>query len=472
MVCALLAACNGDGGGDDTPPPAGVSDSEPDVRRYDRTRTIQVGIWWDPTDIYDSNRNTLPNSEANPIMGQRRMDNMRAIEERYNVRLEFVDMTFQGVQESISTSVMAGSPDVDIYCMDLNFGIPYVVSNYCMPISSYAQAGSDIFTDQGVFTPINIAGMPEDYLLRTSPPVDLNSIYQLGYNWDILQEFNQPSPQDLWDDDKWTWDAWLDIMRNTTDSVRGTYGWSGGHVLMLSNLLISNGTGIALTDTEGLTSPATLQVLDFIYKMYNEYNVGKPWDQDIEYWDNNKWDTGNIAFFTWVAWLAQRNGVSKGFGTDEMIECDYTIRVVHWPIGPSGNKATNRGANLVGNVYMIPSGTPDADIVYDVFYDYHNWYGYDPNGTDADKEEALFQRNDAAYWVESYFTDDFRGFEMVLEAGERPQLDMWDSLAATNADNARFGIGGLLDGSATPAQLSEQWRLIMQDYIDIAYGKK
>ena len=464
MAFSLIAACGDNNGGGVTPPPAGTSaapDGGEEATRYANTRTIQVGIWWDPTQIYDSNRKEFTDSEANPLTAQMRLDNMRAIEDRYNVRLEFVDMTFSGAQESISTSIMAGSPDVDVYCMDLNFGIPYVLAKYCMAIDEYAKPGSDIFTAETVFTPVNVCNLPKDYLLRTSPPMDLNGIYQLGYNWDLLQEFNQPSPQDLWDDDKWTWDAWLDIMKAVTDTNRNTYGWGGDHVRLLDNLLISNGTGIALSDKEGMTAPATIEVFDFIYKLYNEHNAAIPWNDGIEYWDNSDWSTGTRGFFTWIAWLAQRNGVSRGFGTENDAECAYTIRVVNWPVGPSGSKATNRGANLSGNVFMIPTGTKDASVVYDVFFDYHNWFDYD-----------LDDRNEAAFWVESYYADDLWGFEMVQDLGTRPQLDLWDNLNITNGDGDRFGIGTLLNGSATAAQLAESWRLVTQDYIDTAYGKK
>ena len=473
MVCALFAACNG--GGDNSPSSPPVGDESPkqdDIRKYANTRPMQVGVWWDTVPIYDSNRRVMTDTEGDPIAAQQRLDNMRAIEERYNVTLKFVDMTFNGAQLSISTSVMAGTPDVDVYCMDLNFGIPYVLAGYCMPIKDYAvDKGGDIYTDQAIFTSVNVCDLPDDYLIRVSPAMELNAIAYLGYNWDILQEKNQPSPQDLWDEGNWTWDTWLEIMRNVTDSNAGTFGWGGDHVRLLDNLLIGNGTGIAISDKEGMTAPATLEVFDFIYKLYNEYNVAKPWDPDIEYWDNNLWQSGIQAFFTWSPWLAQRNGVSKGFGTIDDPECDYTIRVVRWPVGPSGNKTTNNGANLSGNVYMIPAGTPDADIVFDVFYDYTNWYGYDVYGSEEAKAAALEIRNEAQMWVEKYFTDDLRGFDMGKEQASKPQLDMWDFLNIRNSDGKRFDTGDLLAGSATAAQLAEQWKNVTQDYIDIAYGK-
>jgi hypothetical protein len=465
MTCALFAACGGNSGGggntDPTPNTPSVND-QPEVRRYANTRTIRVAIWWDTNQIYDSNRTTFTDSESDVAVGQMRLDNMRAIEDRYNIKLEFVDMTYVGARESISTSVMAGAPDVDIYTMDFNFGIPYILNGFCMPTDEYAKPGSDIFTDQIVFTPVNVCSLPKDYIFVASPPVDYNQIYMLGFNWDLLQEYNQPNPQDLWDEGKWTWTEWLEIMRAVTDGTKGTYGWAGTHVKLLENMLISNNTGIALTDTQGLTSPATLDVLDFIYKMYNENNVAKPWDPDGDFWAaNNDWSTGKAGFFLWIPWLAQNYGITKGYGTASNAACDYVIRTVPWPIGPNGNKDTNRQFNLGGNVYMIPIGTKDADIVYDTLYDYHNWYDFD-----------LDLRNDATFWVEDLYGDDIRGFELVQFMGTKPQFDMFDYLNAKNADGDGFGVGGLLGGYETPAQLAETWKNIMQDYIDVAYGKK
>jgi hypothetical protein len=197
--------------------------------------------------------------------------------------------------------------------------------------------------------------------------------------------------------------------------------------------------------------------------MYNTYNVARPWEGDpTPYWDNNDWSTGQGAFFTWVAWLAQRNGLSKGFSFGGYEPCPYEIRVVPWPLGPSsGGKDNVAGGNIKGNVYMLPKGTIHPDIVFDVFFEYNNWYEYD-----------IELRDEASMWVEDYYTDDFSGLEYTIYLAGRPQLDLWDYLNARNAEGNGFGVGGLLDGSTTPAQLAQEWRLIMQDYIDIAYGKK
>jgi hypothetical protein len=248
-------------------------------------------------------------------------------------------------------------------------------------------------------------------------------------------------------------------MRAVTDSTRGIIGYSGAHVHDLGPLLMSNGAGIALTETQGLTSNPTLEVLNFIYDIHNTEGVAR-WSEDVDYWDNSDWSDGTLAFFIWVPWTAQRNGVTKGFGFADYEECPYVIRTVPWPTGPSGNRDTNASFNLSGNVFMIPAGTVDADIVFEVFYGYHNWYNYD------------LDLRDYSVWTENLFGDDYRGFQYAMEMITRPQFDMYAALDMQNADGGGFYTGALLDGSETPAQFAESWRNIVQDYIDVAYGKK
>lgn len=87
-------------------------------------RTIKIGTWYDHyydstnTDIYDDP------SVSDEELAQKHFDSVKKVEEKYNVRLEFVNLTYDGIQESINTSILAGTPDCDIYETDLTFGIP------------------------------------------------------------------------------------------------------------------------------------------------------------------------------------------------------------------------------------------------------------------------------------------------------------------------------------------------------------
>lgn len=461
MVFALLAACNGNddngGGGDNG------GDSQVDERRYANTRTIEVAIWWDTETIPDSNRRTPDPDASNPVVEQMRLDKMRSLEDKFNIRFEFVDMTFAGVRESINTSIMAGTPDVDVYCVDLQWAVPLVLNNLCLPVRAYAPEDSDMFSvSPKVMSTVNIAGNADDFLLRpASPGSDIWSLYSLGFNKDILDEFSQPCPQDLWDEGRWTWDAWMDIMRAVTDSGRGTYGYGGAFGHDLGYLLMSNGAGIALTDQEGLTSGPTLQVLNLIFNMYNVDRVARPYDE-TDYWNSSSWSDGNIAFFPWVTWRAQGQGITRGFAWGSYEESQYVIRNVHWPVGPSGNRDTNAMQNLNGNVFMIPTHTIDPDIVFEVFYGFHNWYDYDLSIRDDEMSEA------------DYYGDDERGFQYALEMVSRPQFDMYVALGVQNADGDGFSVYSLIAGEEIEmvSQFTEGWRNVLQDYIDVAYGKR
>ena len=61
-------------------------------------RTITIGVWWDI--YYDS---THESEESDPaysgsLSDQMRFENVKAVEEKYNVRFEYVNMTYTGVK--------------------------------------------------------------------------------------------------------------------------------------------------------------------------------------------------------------------------------------------------------------------------------------------------------------------------------------------------------------------------------------
>ena len=82
--------------------PSASADAEP--------RTITIGVWWDI--YYDSTHESVESDPAysGSLSDQMRFDNVKNVEEKYNVRFEYVNMTYAGVKESINTSILAGTP--------------------------------------------------------------------------------------------------------------------------------------------------------------------------------------------------------------------------------------------------------------------------------------------------------------------------------------------------------------------------
>ena len=130
------------------------------VSAGDEPRTIKIGTWYDHyydsthTDIYDDP------SVADEELAQKHFDVVKEVEEKYNVKLEFVNLTYDGIQESINTSILAGTPDCDIYEVDMTFGIPAALNGFVTNLEEVLPADSDLFNDQMVFSP---------YLPRSPP---------------------------------------------------------------------------------------------------------------------------------------------------------------------------------------------------------------------------------------------------------------------------------------------------------------
>jgi hypothetical protein len=407
-------------------------------------RRITVGTWYE---VYYTSAHTNPHDNpevGDTFLAQMQIDNMRAIEEKYNIELHFVNLTWNGIQESITTSIMAGIPDVDIYHVDLQFGIPAVLSDFAISLEYMELQDTDAFNDMLVMKTLNLS-QPETYLFTSSLATSID-IYPLAFNLDMILANNLENPQDLWDRGEWTWDKWREYLHVLTDTDRGIYGWSGYWTNMLENLLFSNGTTIASGPITTVTDPKTLEVFRLIYDIYNTDRTGRPWNEDRTNWEinNNLYAEGLSGFWIGADWL---------FGEQGGAELPFDIGVVPWPIGPSGNRETNNHGVVGGNWYFIPRGVDNPRLVYDVFYDWMNWYDYDVE-TATDME-----------WTMNRFMTE-RNFEYAYMMHQNAGYDIWNNLGLGDD----FSMIEIMDGEKTPSQYAEEVRQVIQDALDSFFG--
>ncbi|MDR0249420.1 MAG: extracellular solute-binding protein [Oscillospiraceae bacterium] len=468
MLCALVAAC----GGSSSPSGSGASPSDqPGVRdRYETTREILVGIWWMNDIRFTSDRKDYSLENAtNQYNAQLQWDAITAVENLYNIKFNMVDMTFDGARESIFTSIAAGTPDVDIYCLDPQFLLTPIRNNYCLALEDFLPADHDIFNDMLVMNSMKLMGQDKTYVFAPTPLMDQNNNGggMMGFNWTLLQERGvTENPQDLYDRGEWTWNNWIEMMRTITSPAENVWGWSGGHEQSFIRFLFSNNAYVASGPTQTLNSPATLEVLQLIYDLYNTWNLAKPWDNEVDYWDMQAWNKRDLGFFYFVPWLAQD---TRPWGTSMSEQCPDEIRTVPFPIGPvAQSEGLKAYANVAdSNMYMIPTGTKDPEVVLDVFYRYLHWWGDDTT------------LRDDVDWIKDLmyeFVDDrpgedpLRGFDYLTEMLTMPGFEMWKMLQIRDEErDAGFGIGAILDGSNTPAQFAEQWQGIVQTYLDAVF---
>lgn len=406
-------------------------------------RTIKIGLWWDI--FYDSEYQTLEDITAaggtydNAETAQMQLDAVRAVEEKWNVKIDYVNLGWDGIMSSISTSVTNGTPDCDIYLTDLQFGIAPVINGYAQKLSDIAPADADVLTDQTVFTRMPVFGN-DDYMFYGSSTIPTGALY-LAYNESMLDELGLEAPEELAKKGEWTWEKFADYCSQLTrdtdnDGNTDVYGYGDVWTMTVQGLLASNNTMIAGSTTEGLSDPKTVEVFNFIDRLYNVDGTARPytddWNDDLNAIFQNKVAFSFVQFYQLV-------------GQD----IDYNVRICPAPQGPNGDGSMT--PIQINNCYFIPVGVEDATAVYEIFEELNNWYDYDTS-----------YRDDPA-WFESGFVDEEQ-LELGYTEGYKANGDMLNYVTNSPVGDVFYGIAVRKDMSVS--QAIESYKQQMQDALD------
>jgi hypothetical protein len=426
-------------------------------------RVIRIATWYDYGDMYASNQSpeSLVEYQLSPEGYTARYENLKAVEERYKVKFEYVRTTFEGIQISLDEGVLSGRPEADIYEADINFGMAYALNEYAYALEDLTGPDDDVFTTQQVFKSLKFPSQDKTYLW--SYYAEDATVYCLGFNWTLLQAKGLENPQDLYDRGEWTWDVFLDYCTKMTDLTASTpvYGFTGLWTNHLNGFLRSNGADIAGTKEGGLLSAATGEVLDLWKKLYVDLKAARPWNADS--WEvNNQYSDGSAAFFTAANWIFNSDNANYGGGMDYPL--NYELGVVPYPVGPSGNKDTNVHNSVTGNYFLIPKGVEDPASVYAAFLALRNWYDGDFENTklydviDPDDVPLTWSEQvviAAAHGNEALADSNVRLIDMMMRS---VSFDPWESMSINAGDSGDFSMVPIMDGTMTPAQFQETFK--------------
>ncbi len=489
-----MAACGN--GGTETPDPtkAPVTDNtdntdKPVTNNNNTSGTndeIIIGSWWyqyyDSLNVADGDMTVSPDwvsaQEApddtpelaetkakNRNIAQLKWDNVTKIEQKYGVKFWWENLTYEGVTDSINTSILAGAPDCDIYLVDAGMAVPAQVNGLAIDLKTILPADHDIFTEQKVASYYDLGDGKACIFYNVNAEGKVAATYPLAFNMQMLEDNNLEDPRELYKRGEWTWDKFIEYCQVLTQDTDGDgqndqWGYCGFSGETFEQLMMSNGANIARGTTETLSSAAVGEVLQMVQDMYLTYNVCPPYDFEGEPWNSmrNFYREGTVGFFPIAVWIQNANGDYSAASPETNLTWDTAY--VRWPVGPSGNQETNAGKNdIPSGAFIIPAGVAEPEKVFNVMYDFWNWFDGDTSIRD-DKSALNWWYNENAFEEELQEAN----FAVMEDCGSHTTFDLWNSM------NVGYDFNALLQGTVTPAQFQETYKQQVQDAIDSYFG--
>ena len=421
-------------------------------------RNITLAVWWDM--YYDSDDEGW---EANPgATGKEsdimRYDNVKVIEDTYNVTFEFVNPTYAGTIDSLNNSILAGEPDFDIYTVELGFGVPAVMNGLACDLRDVLDPDDPLLThDDPIMNFVDLSNGAVSLLYAKGAENQVDHVYNLAFNLQMIQEANLEDPRDLVERGEWTWDKFREYCQVLTrdidgDGVTDVYGYGGWLGDFLPYWFMSNGTYVAATATENFSSAEVGETLKFLQDLYITDKVAYPIPEESG-WDVCRWlyRDKKVAFCTTTTWILDNY---KDY-TEADPNLDFDMVFIPYPIGPSGNAETNSTQLANSNYWMIPSNVEDPKLVYNVLRQYVNWFQGDTElRDDPDELEWHYVTTSNKFDLQE------ENFEVMLEYGSRTMVDFLQ-VFINDIPFLQF-----LNGEYTPAQLQEQYKQVVQDQLD------
>ena len=458
MVCSV-AACGGEQTGENqpvaTPTPTPVQKTEAEMTPMEKMdayyadypafdmegRVIKIAMFYDA--YYDSN-DTKPEDNPGIVdmdMGQQMLDNVRRIEKKYNCKIEYVNPGSDALKTSLNTSVVAGTPDYDVYLTQMDWALPLAVNGYFTDLSTFDAPYLDKNNEKNIVNPFPVAGT-NCFFEKGAKNVTAN---YLAYNADMLEQLKLEDPQELYAKGEWTWEKFEELCIKATQDTDNNgetdiYGYGGDLTMTLREFLASNGAVLVKEDgTEGLSDAKALETFQFLGKLYGEDKAARPivddWYDGIAGWINNK-----CVFGPTQMWILQ---------TTEDINFNY--RIVPWPKGPNGSeKVAGQGFN---DYFAIPRGVKEPEKVYQIMEEFFGWFCGDTE----------FRDQDMITLAEGCFLE-LEDVDTAFEIGTWGNKDIWSIIDTDYLVNSVFS--GVVSGEFTPAQAVESVKQLFQDEID------
>lgn len=361
---------------DPVDPVAPVDPGLPEVLPHEGApRTIRISAWYihqlhgaAPRPDYDRD------GSSDPEIAWMQYNNMRAVEERFNVRIEHVEtVDYSDHLAFFMDGQIAGDPIGEIVLLSGSQLLSAIQANQLTDLAQVNFRGSDL---HGSRTSI-IATAEQDgsiWQVNTNTGGPVWASYGLGVNMDIVNRLGLPDPIALYEAGNWNWDNFLSMMR--TAQGQGYYGLGGVPNDIGRMLVASNDAQMVTPDLNfGYDQPATMAALNLFSTIMEERLWKQPPDgADDWYGTMGTWNEqmfgfrdGDALFFSMYLWVP--NYIVEGGEP-------FEFHVLPFPAGPNNTTGASWGGGFEQAV-VIPAGVENPELVLAVMEALMAWHGGD-----------------------------------------------------------------------------------------------
>lgn len=404
-------------------------------------KTITIGNWWANSDDME-----VKTTYQEDLVAYRNW-----IQETYNCTIKEVNLCEWGkMQETAGVSIMAGTPEADIFVLDSSFvaallkqGLFYPVSE--LPSVNFDDAKWNQYVKEVMTFKGKTYGFATDYEAR-------NGIF---FNKRLLEEagIDPEEPYNLQASGGWTWEAFEEMCKKTTrdidnDSIIDTYAIASFHVEFMNGAVYSNNAKYVGKDADGnfynaSNEPQFLEACQFVHRLAQEGYV-MPSTED----NGGQWDWFKAAFHDGQAAFRVDEEYAKGQLADMKDDWGFVL----FPAGPSGSLTPIYRENVL----VVPSTFSEQEAD-DIMFAYSLWTDPVPGYEDEETWRISAYPN----YRDERAVDETLS---IMRSGENGVLEFHAYVAGFKSGDIAYNIWNL---DRTPAELIESvqnsWDVIISD---------
>lgn len=415
-------------------------------------RTIKFSSWW-PVMRDSSMEKPADQSESSEEYAKYK--NIKRIEEKYNCKIQYIEVPWEELEDKLVTSVTEGSPYVDIAYLPMNFAVSAISNGYIMPISEFVFPNSDMLTDNIVVKSLGKI-VDDEYAIKMIE-VPTEGVF-MGYNKLIIDDLGLESPIKVYRNNSksWNWETFLEYAKKATGDTNGDgivdrYGYGGYIDRTMGNFVVAN-DGEIFSDFEfgkhGLENPKTIRALEFINGLYNEHEVvyvpGKNlWDYDANVFS---FLNGNILFFPILSWMIE-----------EINKLPFDYGIVPFPTGP--DNISGKTCAISYDAFYIPEGVEEPEKVYQILEELLWFFKDDTELRDYSTREWL-----KVLWL----TEEY--YEMAMEISTyHGKIELYEFVPGFPMSEI---MNNAISGQMTVTEAVEMYKDQAQEAVDQIFKKE